>query len=143
MFPSYDTTTNDLYWIITGNHSSLINASYINQIQMYWQSADPVINNYIQNAQNKYDLKIPAAALRDEMSYRLYLNVSNQARTFIEQANITFVPISCKYYIVNGSDAYSYYNNYTFSQASSDISFNLVYNQLQSYCNSAMFFNTL
>lgn len=53
------------------------------------------------------------------------------------------MPISCKYYTVNGSNAYSFYNNYTYSQASDDITFSLSYNEIVPYCNNISFFNTI
>jgi hypothetical protein len=44
---------------------------------------------------------------------------------------------------VTGSNAYSAYNNYLFSQASNDITFNLVYNEVATYCNDINFYDTL
>ena len=86
-------------------------------------------------------MRIPANIFRDESPYSLKLNFANKDLTFQENKKFNFVPKSCQYYIVSGSNSYSSYLNYTDMQSYKDITFTLSPVQLKSYCNEVSFYN--
>lgn len=102
---------------------------------MALQADDPIVSSFINNSTNKFELKIPARAIRDGNPYQITVNVTNQGRTFEEVSTVNFMPVSCKFYVVEGSNSYQAYNNYLYSQASRDITFRLVFTQLSSTCD--------
>lgn len=68
---------------------------------------------------------MPSSIFRDQSTYQVTLNYSNSDLSYQETKSFSFIPRSCQYYIVSGSDAYSSYLNYSQQQSKFDISFNL------------------
>jgi hypothetical protein len=57
---------------------------------------------------------VPASVFRDESEYEVTLNFSNSDLSYMEYRTFSFIPISCQYYIVTGSDAYQSFLNYSY-----------------------------
>ena len=57
--------------------------------------------------------------------------------------DITFVPISCQYFLVNDRSAFSFYKNYTNEQSSENITFTLNLVSAKPYCNEIAFYKDI
>lgn len=89
------------------------------------------------------ELKVVSSVFIDNSIYPITLNITNLDLTFTEITTFNFIPISCNWFIVKGSDAYSAYNLYADPLASKDITFSLVLNTRYAYCSSVTYYNKL
>ena len=86
-------------------------------------------------------MTVPAAAFRNGDTYPIKLNITNSDMTYDRLLTVNFIPISCHYYIVKGSDASSAFNDYLFDTGVNDINFTLSYYSSSPYCLNSTFFN--
>lgn len=71
------------------------------------------MKNAASNISNSSVMKVPASMFRDEAYYKVRLNMSNTDITFNQVQDLVFVPVSCRYFVVNNNNANGVYVNYT------------------------------
>ena len=72
---------------------------------MTWKTDHPIINTQINETSR--NLVLPQRMLREESFYKIQAEMRNNKHALEEKIDINFVPLSCNYFVVKGSDSSS------------------------------------
>jgi len=87
---------------------------------------------------------LPSSAFRENAKYSLRLNLTNSGDLTLNRVQeITSVPLSCQYFLVNGFSADQFYYSYVNPQSTENITFFLQLVVAKPYCSEIAFFKDL
>jgi len=90
-------------WKITTEDSQLVNKDFSDEISSKWEFKDPILQSIAGPNLNQKSMMIPSTAFRDSSKYQIRLNLSNNGDLTLNRVKeLTFVPVSCQYFLVNG-----------------------------------------
>ena len=102
-------------WRFSIEDSQLVNKAYANEIRAQWEFEDQIIRSIASEVSNQKNFVILANAFRQSAKYKIRVNMTSNTGdlTFNKIQELTFVPVSCQYFLVNGRSANDFVYNYT------------------------------
>jgi hypothetical protein len=131
-------------WKITTEDSQLVNKDFSDEISSKWEFKDPILQSIAAPNLNQKSMMIPATAFRESSKYQIRLNLTNNGDLTLNRVKeLTFVPVSCQYFLVNGQTSDKFYYNYLNAQSTENITFFLQLTVAKPYCSEIAFFKDL
>ena len=109
VIPIFKEDQNQIVWRFSPDNSIIEDETNWDHIDVAWKVHDNTISSVFSSNDSK-SLEIGQLALREESTYFITVKyTATQSQVYKEEV-LKFVPISCRYFVANGSDAFSYYH---------------------------------
>lgn len=131
-------------WKFSIEDSQFLNKDFSQEINVKWAFQDQIIQSIASSELNNKTFVLPANAFRENSKYSLLVNLTNNGDlSFNKVHELTFLPVSCQYFLVNNQSANQVYLNYTNQQSTENITFTLNLIQAKSYCSEITFYKDI
>ena len=127
-------------WYISASYSDVVEEYMVDDdLDSFWEIGDNMIDDITEN--DGMTISIPSSALRDENNYYFSYLTTNSESTFFATSSITFIPVSCRYFLFSESDSYFSYEVFS-NQGTEDLTFD-IYLYTEEDCETNIFFDSL
>jgi hypothetical protein len=114
VFPVINPADDEVTWKFTMDHSQMLTKDYASELQFKWIFQDQILSSILSNHSQTTNstLVLSANAFRENVKYPFSVKTSNGGGFNPKTYSFNFVPISCRFILVNNVSADSVLLNY-------------------------------